>query len=147
MDSIQKPSMGTPVESADFIFFWEGGLWGLPSNGGPITLSLYKCYFDFISLKDKTAIFNLYCFSASVDLSSLKHEVTHTLDVELENDAGMIALLLTISGMTGGEDTVKDLTRCEDDSEDMKKLKRKYVSINIVLFKYSNVLYHRSWGI
>ena len=99
-------------------------------------------------MKDKyfNFIFNLNCFSASVDLSSLKHEVTHTLDVELENDAGMIALLLTISGMTGGEDTVKDLTRCEDDSEDMKKLKRKYVSINKVLFKYSNVLYHRPCG-
>ena len=60
----------------------------------------------------------------------MKHEVTHTLDVELENEAGMIALLLTISGMTGGEDTVKDMTRSEEDSEDMKKLKRKYVSFS-----------------
>lgn len=45
----------------------------------------------------------------TIDLSNIKHEKTHTLEQILEDGAGTITLLLTISG-TSGSETITDLT-------------------------------------
>lgn len=46
---------------------------------------------------------------ATIDLSNIKHEKTHTIEQVLEDGAGTITILLTISG-TSGSETITDLT-------------------------------------
>ncbi|KAL8566338.1 hypothetical protein ACOMHN_030538 [Nucella lapillus] len=68
-----------------------------------------------------------------VDLSSLESERTHHLDVELEDGAGLLKLLLTVSG-TCANDAQSDLSNFTPDSRLQGQLQRKYS-----FFKLSDV--------
>ena len=69
-----------------------------------------------------------------VDLSDLVHETTHTLNVCLEDGAGFINILLSISGTTGTE-SVSDLSSYNYDPRVRENTVRKYVSEVIVITK------------
>ncbi|XP_072038092.1 multiple C2 and transmembrane domain-containing protein 1-like [Amphiura filiformis] len=70
---------------------------------------------------------------ASIDLATLKREETHVLDIELEDGAGMLFLLLTISGTKGGE-SISDLANFKPDPNVTRMLHRRYNLANS--FKY-----------
>ena len=60
-------------------------------------------------------------------MSSLAREETHHCDLELEDGAGTLTLLLTITGTTGTE-SVSDLVNFKHDPNTVRMLCRKYVS-------------------
>lgn len=66
-----------------------------------------------------------------VDLSTLEPEKTHSLGVELEDNAGMIDLLLTISG-TSGTESISDLGSFVADPNRERELIKRYVSSHLV---------------
>ncbi|KAJ8883485.1 hypothetical protein PR048_015329 [Dryococelus australis] len=61
-----------------------------------------------------------------LDLSQLEREKTHRIWQELEEGAGSIFLLLTISGTTASE-TISDLTTYEDNPREREALEQRYV--------------------
>lgn len=58
----------------------------------------------------------------------LDREKTHSLWQELEDGAGSLHLLLTISGTTASE-TISDLTTYEDNPREKELLTNRYVNI------------------
>ncbi|XP_063222777.1 multiple C2 and transmembrane domain-containing protein isoform X3 [Bacillus rossius redtenbacheri] len=64
-----------------------------------------------------------------LDLSQLEREKTHRLWLELEEGAGSIFLLLTISGTTASE-TISDLTTYEDNPREREALQQRYALRN-----------------
>lgn len=65
---------------------------------------------------------------ATIDLSQLEPEVTHTIEQELEDGGGMVRLLLTMSGTSRG-DASSDLCNFTPISRDLDDICRKYVRI------------------
>ncbi|XP_034940363.1 multiple C2 and transmembrane domain-containing protein isoform X2 [Chelonus insularis] len=61
----------------------------------------------------------------TIDLASLERETTHRIWKELEDGAGSIFLLLTISGTTASE-TISDLAAHEETFQERERLKAKY---------------------
>lgn len=64
-----------------------------------------------------------------IDLAALERETTHRLWRDLEDGAGSIFLLLTISGTTASE-TISDLTVHEENPQDRSRLLQKYSLAN-----------------
>lgn len=62
-----------------------------------------------------------------IDLSQLERETTHSLWQELEDGAGTLHLLLTISGTTASE-TISDLSTHEANPREREILEQRYVS-------------------
>jgi hypothetical protein len=62
-----------------------------------------------------------------IDLSRLEREKTHRIWQDLEEGAGSIFLLLTISGTTASE-TISDLTTYEENPREREILEKRYVS-------------------
>ncbi|XP_064609084.1 LOW QUALITY PROTEIN: multiple C2 and transmembrane domain-containing protein 1-like [Liolophura sinensis] len=62
---------------------------------------------------------------ATIDLQNLEKEVTHTLEVELEDGAGIVKLLVTISGTTDSE-TSSDLANFTPNPKERLDIVRKY---------------------
>lgn len=76
-----------------------------------------------------------------IDLSLLERERTHGFWQELEEGAGSLYLLLTISGTTASE-TISDLTTYEENSRERETLEGRYVSvivINVLKFSYEHI--------
>ncbi|KAG8280575.1 Multiple C2 and transmembrane domain-containing protein 2, variant 3 [Homalodisca vitripennis] len=61
----------------------------------------------------------------SIDLSQLEREKTHRIKQELDEGAGTIFLLLTISGTTASE-TISDLTTYEENPREHQVLEERY---------------------
>lgn len=60
-----------------------------------------------------------------IDLSSLSRETTHSLWKELDEGAGSLHLLLTISGTTASE-TISDLSSHEESSKELAMIQDRY---------------------
>lgn len=69
----------------------------------------------------------MMCFRCSIDLTQLEREKTHRIKQELDEGAGTIFLLLTISGTTASE-TISDLTTFDENSRELQVLEDRYVS-------------------
>ena len=63
---------------------------------------------------------------AVINLGELAREKTHMLDQALEDGAGFIKLLLTISGTSGGE-SISDLANYTPNPRERDDVIRKYV--------------------
>lgn len=63
-----------------------------------------------------------------INLATLDRERTHSLWKELEDGAGSLHLLLTISGTTASE-TISDLTTYEENPRERELLENRYVRI------------------
>nr|CAD7264653.1 unnamed protein product [Timema shepardi] len=68
----------------------------------------------------------------SIDLTKLEREKTHRIWQELEEGAGSIFLLLTISGTTASE-TISDLTTYEENPRERTNLEKRYSYILLLL--------------
>jgi len=66
-------------------------------------------------------------YRCTIDLSRLEREKTHRIWQDLEEGAGSIFLLLTISGTTASE-TISDLTTYEENPREREILEKRYVS-------------------
>ncbi|XP_063432258.1 multiple C2 and transmembrane domain-containing protein 1-like isoform X3 [Mytilus trossulus] len=66
---------------------------------------------------------------AVIDLSGIEKEVTHTIDQPLEDEGGIIKLLLTISGTVGTE-TISDLANYTSNPREKIEIVRKYGLFN-----------------
>lgn len=75
----------------------------------------------------KLELNHLFLFRCVIDLSTLERERTHSLWNELEDGAGSLHLLLTISGTTASE-TISDLTTYEENPRERENLLNRYVS-------------------
>ncbi|XP_022105841.1 multiple C2 and transmembrane domain-containing protein 2-like isoform X3 [Acanthaster planci] len=64
-----------------------------------------------------------------IDIASLKREETHHCDLELEDGAGTLSLLLTITG-TAGTESISDLANFKHDPNTVRMLHRKYGILN-----------------
>ena len=64
-----------------------------------------------------------------MDISKLERERTHRLWCELEDGAGSVFILLTVSGMTNVE-TISDLLTYQEDPEQIDDVRRQFVSSN-----------------
>lgn len=62
-----------------------------------------------------------------IDLAQLERESTHSLWQELDDGAGTLHLLLTISGTTASE-TISDLSTHEDNPREKAAIFERYVS-------------------
>lgn len=62
-----------------------------------------------------------------LDLVKFERERTHSLWQDLEDGAGSLHLLLTISGTTASE-TISDLTTYEDNPKERELINDRYVS-------------------
>jgi len=62
-----------------------------------------------------------------IDLSQLEKEVTHTLEQPLEDGAGTVKLLITISG-TCTDETITDLTSYSFNPHERLDIVNRYVS-------------------
>lgn len=62
-----------------------------------------------------------------IDLTTLEREKTHSMWRELEDGAGQLHILLTISGTTASE-TISDLTTYEENPREREMLYERYVS-------------------
>ena len=62
-----------------------------------------------------------------INLAQLERERTHVLETELEDGAGVISLLLTISG-TAGSETVSDLANYTPNPLEHQAILARYVS-------------------
>ena len=63
-----------------------------------------------------------------IDLAEIEREVTHTIEQSLEDEGGVIKLLLTISGTIGTE-TISDLANYTSNPREKIEIIRKYVSL------------------
>ena len=61
-----------------------------------------------------------------IDLSALERETTHTIEKPLEDGAGTIKLLVTISG-TSGHETISDLSSFAFNPDKRNEIVRSYV--------------------
>ncbi|XP_044263295.1 multiple C2 and transmembrane domain-containing protein isoform X2 [Tribolium madens] len=61
-----------------------------------------------------------------IDLTTLERERTHSLWQQLEDGAGSLHLLLTISGTTASE-TISDLTTYEENSREVENIMNRYI--------------------
>lgn len=68
---------------------------------------------------------NTHLGRCTIDLRSLSRESTHNLWQALEESAGEVLLMLTISGTTASE-TITDLTSYKEDPRDRATLEKKY---------------------
>lgn len=69
-----------------------------------------------------------FSFRCSIDLSEIEREITHQRSFALEDGAGTILLLLSITG-TAASDTVVDLQQYDAMSTDIRQTNlRQYVS-------------------
>lgn len=66
---------------------------------------------------------------------SLERERTHSIWQELEDGAGSLHLLLTISGTTASE-TISDLTTYEENPRERQIIQDRYVSVKYKLFTH-----------
>ncbi|XP_064650930.1 multiple C2 and transmembrane domain-containing protein 1-like isoform X5 [Lineus longissimus] len=66
---------------------------------------------------------------AVIDLADLEREVTHTIEQPLEDGAGVIKLLLTISG-TQGSETISDLSNFVHNPMEREEIVRRYGILN-----------------
>lgn len=73
--------------------------------------------------------FNHHIFRCVIDLMTLERERTHSIWQELEDGAGSLHLLLTISGTTASE-TISDLTSYEEDPREKQAIVDRYVSFH-----------------
>ena len=71
-------------------------------------------------------------YRANIDLTELAPEKTHRLDQVLEDGAGSVSLLLTISGTTGTE-TISDLSNYTPNPKEREDIVCKYVCRVILL--------------
>ena len=71
-----------------------------------------------------------------INLAELAPEKTHALDQPLEDGAGFIKILVTISGTSGGE-SISDLANYTPNPREREDIIRKYVR------KDSNLIYTR----
>ena len=62
-----------------------------------------------------------------IDLSQLEKEVTHTVEQQLEDGAGVVKLLITISG-TSGNETISDLSVYTFNPLERDEIMQRYVS-------------------
>ena len=85
----------------------------------------------------------LCVFRAVIDLSNLEREKTHTIEQPLEDGAGLIKLLVTISG-TSGHETISDLSSYAFNPDKRNEIVREFVSITRALF-YVYVFQHVCW--
>jgi hypothetical protein len=76
---------------------------------------------------NKALLVFFFLFRATIDLSGIEKEKTHTIVKELEDGAGTIKLLLTISGTQGAE-TITDLINYTTNTKERDDLYRGYVS-------------------
>ena len=67
-------------------------------------------------------------FRTVIDLSSLEREKTHTIEKPLEDGAGVIKLLVTISG-TSGHETISDLSAYSFNPDKRNEIVRSYVRV------------------
>lgn len=81
-----------------------------------------------------------------IDLTMLEREKTHSMWKELEDGAGLLHLLLTISGTTASE-TISDLTTYEENPREIEMLHNRYVSFIIFLHLFSIVVNKNGIGI
>lgn len=72
-------------------------------------------------------------FRCVIDLSALERERTHSMWKELEDGAGSLHILLTISGTTASE-TISDLTTYEENPKEKEIVYNRYVSIPTYIF-------------
>lgn len=70
---------------------------------------------------------NAKIFRCTIDLSGLERECTHGIWKELDDGAGSLYILLTISGTTASE-TISDLTTYEEHSKENELIAQRYVS-------------------
>ena len=71
-----------------------------------------------------------------MDLSKMAAETTHRVDCELEDDAGLVHFLLTITATMGG-DAVSDLATYVPDPKQEKAIEEKYVSRKHLTFTWT----------
>ncbi|PVD20054.1 hypothetical protein C0Q70_20548 [Pomacea canaliculata] len=87
---------------------------------------------------------------ATIDLSQLEPEVTHTIEQELEDGGGMVRLLLTMSGTSRG-DASSDLCNFTPISRDLDDICRKYSLLrsfkNMSDVGYLQVIVYRAVGL
>ncbi|XP_070543600.1 multiple C2 and transmembrane domain-containing protein 1-like isoform X2 [Ptychodera flava] len=93
--------------------------------------------FDLYWFEDQSSVLEVAVFDhdvgskddlmgrCTVDLNALAKEKTHTIDAELEDDAGFVHFLLTISG-TAGSETVSDLATFKLDPQARRAIVEKY---------------------
>ena len=62
-----------------------------------------------------------------MDISKLEREKTHRLWCELEDGAGSVFILLTVSGMTNVE-TISDLMTYQEDPEQNDTIRKQFVN-------------------
>lgn len=62
-----------------------------------------------------------------INLAELEQEVTHTLNVELEDGAGVLKLMLTISG-SAGQESASGLCNFTPSLRQHNEIRRRYVS-------------------
>lgn len=72
---------------------------------------------------------------------SLEREITHSIWQELEDGAGSLHILLTISGTTASE-TISDLTSYEENPKERQAILDRYVS-DIYLLLFIFVFFYR----
>lgn len=69
---------------------------------------------------------------ATIDLSTIERETTHIIEQQLEDGAGTIKLLLTVTG-TIGQELTSDLTNYMPNARVKDSIISKYVSTIILL--------------
>ncbi len=69
----------------------------------------------------------IYSCRTVINLAELEPEKTHTIDQPLEDGAGFIKLLLSISGTSGGE-SISDLANYTPNPREREDIVRKFVS-------------------
>ncbi|XP_036357615.1 multiple C2 and transmembrane domain-containing protein 1 isoform X3 [Octopus sinensis] len=62
---------------------------------------------------------------ATIDLSNIKNEETHVIEQQLEDGAGMVKILLTISG-TSGSETISDLANYTPNPREREEIVQNY---------------------
>ena len=70
------------------------------------------------------------CFRKVLDLSQWQAETTHRVNCELDDGAGIIHYLLTITATMGNE-AVSDLATYVPDPGAREEIVKKYVSVNL----------------
>lgn len=83
-----------------------------------------------ITVWDKDRNKDDFIGKCSIDLSKFVKEVTHKIVQDLEDGAGNITLLLTISGTTTASETISDLTTYEENPNEQKALEDRYALKN-----------------
>lgn len=80
-----------------------------------------------VTVWDKEKSRDDYIGRCVIDLAQLEREKTHGFWQDLEESAGSLYFLLTISGTTASE-TISDLTTYEENVQEKNSLESRYVS-------------------